>query len=49
LIEDATTRYRAFVTGQPALAARLTQRQIAAYVGVSAEALSRIRTALAAR
>ncbi|MCU7724921.1 Crp/Fnr family transcriptional regulator [Actinoplanes sp. KI2] len=49
LTEDATTRYRAFVAGQPALAARLTQRQIAAYVGVSAEALSRIRTALAVR
>lgn len=49
LTEDATTRYRAFVTEQPTLAARLTQRQIAAYVGVSPEALSRIRTALAAR
>jgi CRP-like cAMP-binding protein len=49
LTEDATTRYRAFVDERPALAARLTQRQIAAYVGVSPEALSRIRTALAAR
>ena len=49
LTEDATTRYRVFVTEQPTLAARLTQRQIAAYVGVSPEALSRIRAALAAR
>jgi CRP-like cAMP-binding protein len=49
LTEDATTRYRVFITEQPTLAARLTQRQIAAYVGVSPEALSRIRTALAAR
>jgi CRP-like cAMP-binding protein len=49
LIEDATTRYRAFVTERPVLAARLTQRQIAAYIRVTPEALSRIRTALAAR
>jgi CRP-like cAMP-binding protein len=49
LTEDATTRYRVFVTEQPRLAARLTQRQIASYVGVSPEALSRIRAALAAR
>ncbi len=49
LTEDATTRYRTFVSEQPELAARLTQRHIAAYVGVSPEALSRIRTALAGR
>jgi CRP-like cAMP-binding protein len=49
LTEDAPTRYSAFVTERPDLAARLTQRQIAAYVGVSPEALSRIRAALAAR
>jgi CRP-like cAMP-binding protein len=46
LTEDATARYRAFVTERPALAARLTQRQIAAYVGVTPEAVSRIRAAL---
>jgi CRP-like cAMP-binding protein len=49
LTQDAATRYRAFVAERGALAARLTQRQIAAYVGVSPEALSRIRAALAAR
>jgi CRP-like cAMP-binding protein len=49
LTEDATARYVAFVTERPALAARLTQRQIAAYVGVSPETLSRIRAALAVR
>ncbi|WIN00292.1 Crp/Fnr family transcriptional regulator [Actinoplanes oblitus] len=43
---DATGRYRAFLAEQPELAARLTQRQIAAYVGVSPEALSRIRHTL---
>lgn len=46
LTRNATARYRAFVTERPALAARLTQRQIAAYVGVSPEALSRIRAAV---
>jgi CRP-like cAMP-binding protein len=49
LTDDATTRYRAFVTERPALAARLTQRQIAAYIGVTPEAVSRIRAALAPR
>jgi CRP-like cAMP-binding protein len=48
LTKDATARYRAFLTERPALAARLTQRQVASYVGVSPEALSRIRSALAA-
>ncbi len=48
LTQDATARYRAFLAECPALVARLTQRQIASYVGVSPEALSRIRTALAA-
>lgn len=44
LTRDASARYRAFVIEQPALVARLTQRQIAAYVGISPETLSRIRT-----
>jgi CRP-like cAMP-binding protein len=44
LLDDAATRYRTFLTEQPELAARLTQRHIAAYVGVTPEALSRIRT-----
>jgi CRP-like cAMP-binding protein len=43
LTDDATARYRAFVTERPELAARLTQRQIASYLGVSPETLSRIR------
>ncbi|MEV4759599.1 Crp/Fnr family transcriptional regulator [Micromonospora sp. NPDC049559] len=43
LTQDAAARYHAFVTERPALAARLTQRQIAAYVGVAPETLSRIR------
>ncbi|GAA4263044.1 Crp/Fnr family transcriptional regulator [Dactylosporangium darangshiense] len=42
---DAAARYRAFVTERPALAARLTQRQIAAYIGITPEALSRLRHA----
>jgi CRP-like cAMP-binding protein len=46
LVNDATARYRAFIEAEPALVRRLTQRQIASYVGVSPEALSRIRTAL---
>jgi CRP-like cAMP-binding protein len=46
LTEDATTRYRTFLATEPGLVARLTQRQVAAYVGVTPEALSRIRTAL---
>jgi CRP-like cAMP-binding protein len=43
LLDDAATRYRGFVTGHPGLARRLTQAQIASYVGVTPVALSRIR------
>jgi CRP-like cAMP-binding protein len=43
LLEDAATRCRGFVTGHPGLARRLTQAQIASYVGVTPVALSRIR------
>ncbi|WP_188316819.1 Crp/Fnr family transcriptional regulator [Solihabitans fulvus] len=43
LLDDAATRYRTFVTEQAPLAARLTQRLIASYVGVTPVALSRIR------
>ncbi|MEU4191119.1 Crp/Fnr family transcriptional regulator [Kribbella sp. NPDC026611] len=46
LLTDAADRYTRFVTEHPALAARLTQRQIASYVGVTPEALSRIRRRL---
>jgi CRP-like cAMP-binding protein len=44
LTDDATRRYHAFLAAEPSLASRLTQRQIAAYVGISPESLSRIRT-----
>lgn len=46
LLEDAATRYRSFVTARPGLAQRLTQAQIASYVGVTPVALSRIRARL---
>jgi CRP-like cAMP-binding protein len=46
LTDDATTRYRTFLAEQPAVAKRLSQRHIAAYVGVTPEALSRIRRRL---
>lgn len=46
LLEDAATRYRSFVTKHPGLAQRLTQAQIASYVGVTPVALSRIRARL---
>jgi CRP-like cAMP-binding protein len=46
LFDDATTRYRNFMVEQSALAWRLTQRQIASYVGVTPVALSRIRRTL---
>jgi CRP-like cAMP-binding protein len=46
---DAAARYRAFLAERPALAARLTQRQIAAYVGITPEALSRLRSVSSGR
>jgi CRP-like cAMP-binding protein len=46
LLADATDRYRLFLAGHGDLAARLTQRQIASYVGITPEALSRIRRRL---
>jgi CRP-like cAMP-binding protein len=46
LMDDAPTRYRAFLAERPELAARLTQRQTASYIGVTPEALSRIRRTL---
>ena len=44
---DAAARYRAFLTERASLVPRLTQRQIAAYVGITPEALSRLRHSLA--
>ena len=46
LTNDATTRYRHFLAEQPALAARLTQRQIASFLRITPESLSRIRARL---
>lgn len=46
LLDDASTRYQRFVADHGALASRLTQRHIASYVGVTPEALSRIRRRL---
>jgi CRP-like cAMP-binding protein len=46
LLDDAATRYLSFVTEHADLARRLTQRQIASYIGVTPVALSRIRTRL---
>jgi CRP-like cAMP-binding protein len=46
LLQDAASRYLSFVTGEPGLARRLTQAQIASYVGVTPVALSRIRARL---
>ena len=46
LLADATERYRLFLEGHEDLAGRLTQRQIASYVGITPEALSRIRRRL---
>lgn len=46
LLDDASTRYQRFVADHGALASRLTQRHIASYVGITPEALSRIRRRL---
>lgn len=46
LLDDAATRYLSFLKEEPAVARRLTQRQIASYIGVTPVALSRIRARL---
>jgi len=46
LLLTATQRYQAFVSNQPALAARLPQHQLAMYLGVTDVGLSRIRARL---
>ncbi len=48
LLEDAATRYQTFLAAEPALAARLKQHQIAAYLGITAVSLSRIRAQISA-
>lgn len=46
LLFDATTRYRRFMRGEPALAARLPLHHVASYLGITPVALSRIRRRL---
>jgi CRP-like cAMP-binding protein len=43
LSATATERYQEFVTTYPNLQQRITQRQIASYLGITPEALSRLR------
>ena len=44
LLKDSETRYREFIHGNPVLAMRLRQYEIAAYLGMDPAHLSRIRT-----
>lgn len=41
--EDATTRYRKFLMRQPDIALKVSQADIASYLGVTQQSLSRIR------
>jgi CRP-like cAMP-binding protein len=43
LLDDAETRYRNFLARHPGLEQRLTQYQIASYLGITPVALSRLR------
>lgn len=43
LSADAKSRYRVFVTRYPELSGRISQYHIASYLGITPEALSRIR------
>jgi CRP-like cAMP-binding protein len=43
LLDDATERYRSFLAQYAEIAARVPLTQVAAYIGVTPEALSRIR------
>lgn len=49
LLQDAASRYQQFLAEHAALAARLSLRQIAAYLGITDVALSRIRRRLRER
>lgn len=44
LSADAKSRYRIFVTKHPELSGRISQHHIASYLGITPEALSRIRS-----
>jgi CRP-like cAMP-binding protein len=46
LLDDAAERYRTFLDDFPAIAPRVPLAQVAAYIGVTPEALSRIRRKL---
>ena len=43
LLDDASTRYRAFQAQHPGLESRLTQYHVASYLGITPVALSRLR------
>ena len=45
LQEDAATRYRQFVEGEPGLGQRVPLYHVASYLGITPESLSRIRRA----
>lgn len=49
LMLDATARYQQFLADEPALAARLAQKQVASYLGITEVALSRLRRRLRER
>jgi len=42
----ATERYQSFLTTYPGIAARVTDRQIASYLGITHEFLSKIKSKL---
>lgn len=44
--EDSTTRYRLFLNRQPDIALRVPQKDIASYLGITPQSLSRIRKGL---
>jgi CRP-like cAMP-binding protein len=41
--EDAEAQYRLFMTHQPDIAARVPQKDIASFLGITPQSLSRIR------
>ncbi len=49
LSDDAESRYRAFLAGNPMLEARVPQYEIASYLGITPVALSRIRSGMSAK
>jgi len=41
--QDSTTRYKMFMTSQPEIALRIPLSEIASYLGITPQSLSRIR------